>query len=398
MFPFGIKQQKNSQKQAKLRPKENVIRKKYAGRNDKATQMKMNTEIQELYQKENFNPLGGCLPLLLSMFVLFSVYSVVRSPLTYTAAVPTTEQFQAADVATSAKRTVSIMIMEEEKANGTLNVERLKDYLNISRSDKTPYTAEDFETDFWNAYNAGSFSTYAEINSIGYIQENKEAFIAKFDSMTHYKTADPNDAGTYFGAEGAVNGRAIVDNLPDMVLFDGFDIGIVPEVGVLTAQKIGTKVLILVPILSLVTAYFGQAITRKFTYQPEQSAEMKSQARIMNLFMPLFGLFISCSVPDAVGIYWMMSNILSPVQQIALSKLYPIAEITPEEMREAERFYGGKQKKKKGTSANTKKKKSLVYDDDEDEKVSAPAPKKKPLKEKADAEEGVIEKAPLKEE
>jgi uncharacterized membrane protein len=29
LFPFGIKQQKNSQKQARLRPRENVIRKKY---------------------------------------------------------------------------------------------------------------------------------------------------------------------------------------------------------------------------------------------------------------------------------------------------------------------------------------------------------------------------------
>ena len=40
MFPLGIKQQKNSQKQARLRPKELAIRKKYAGRNDKATQQK----------------------------------------------------------------------------------------------------------------------------------------------------------------------------------------------------------------------------------------------------------------------------------------------------------------------------------------------------------------------
>ena len=45
LFPLGIKQQKNSVKQASLRPKENAIRKKYAGRNDRATMMKMNTEI-----------------------------------------------------------------------------------------------------------------------------------------------------------------------------------------------------------------------------------------------------------------------------------------------------------------------------------------------------------------
>ena len=37
LFPFGIKQQKNTLKQAKLRPMEMAIRKKYAGRNDRAT-------------------------------------------------------------------------------------------------------------------------------------------------------------------------------------------------------------------------------------------------------------------------------------------------------------------------------------------------------------------------
>ena len=50
LFPFGIKQQKNQVKQARLRPMEMAIRKKYAGRNDKPTQMKMNEEIQKKAQ------------------------------------------------------------------------------------------------------------------------------------------------------------------------------------------------------------------------------------------------------------------------------------------------------------------------------------------------------------
>lgn len=60
LFPFGIKQQKNTLKQAKLRPMEMAIRKKYAGRNDRATQEKLNNELMQLYQQENFNPASGC--------------------------------------------------------------------------------------------------------------------------------------------------------------------------------------------------------------------------------------------------------------------------------------------------------------------------------------------------
>ena len=83
LFPFSIKQQKNSQKQAKLRPKESAIRKKYAGRNDRETQMKMNEEIQRLYQEEHFSPLSGCLPLLIQFPILIGLFYVIQRPLSY---------------------------------------------------------------------------------------------------------------------------------------------------------------------------------------------------------------------------------------------------------------------------------------------------------------------------
>ena len=83
LLPFGIKQQKNSIKQARLRPKEMAIRKKYAGRDDKPTQQKMAQEIQELYQKEGYNPMAGCLPLLIQFPLLIALYNIVINPLKY---------------------------------------------------------------------------------------------------------------------------------------------------------------------------------------------------------------------------------------------------------------------------------------------------------------------------
>ena len=82
-LPFGIKQQKNSIKQAKMRPKEMAIRKKYAGREDNATKQKMSTEIQEMYQKEGFNPMGGCLPMLIQFPIIIALYNIVMNPLKY---------------------------------------------------------------------------------------------------------------------------------------------------------------------------------------------------------------------------------------------------------------------------------------------------------------------------
>ena len=83
LLPFGIKQQKNSIKQAKLRPKEMAIRKKYAGRDDNVTKQKMSQEIQELYQKEGYNPMGGCFPLLIQFPIIIALYNIVMNPLKY---------------------------------------------------------------------------------------------------------------------------------------------------------------------------------------------------------------------------------------------------------------------------------------------------------------------------
>ena len=83
LLPFGIKQQKNSIKQAHVRPKEMAIRNKYKGRNDQRTQQKMNTEVMELYQQEGYNPASGCLPLLIQLPIILILYKVITNPLQY---------------------------------------------------------------------------------------------------------------------------------------------------------------------------------------------------------------------------------------------------------------------------------------------------------------------------
>ena len=82
-IPLDIKQQKNSIKQARLRPKEMAIRNKYKGRTDRPTMMKMQEEIQDLYQKEGYSMFGGCLPLLIQFPIIIILYGVIRQPIAY---------------------------------------------------------------------------------------------------------------------------------------------------------------------------------------------------------------------------------------------------------------------------------------------------------------------------
>lgn len=83
LFPFSIKQQKNSVKMAKLAPKQAAIQKKYNGRDDQQSRQRMQQEIMEMQQKEGYNPLGGCGPLILQMVLIFALYEVIRNPFAY---------------------------------------------------------------------------------------------------------------------------------------------------------------------------------------------------------------------------------------------------------------------------------------------------------------------------
>lgn len=121
MLPFGIKQQKNSIKQAKMRPKEMAIRKKYAGRNDQATMQKMQAELQKMYQEEGFNPMGGCLPLLIQFPIIIALYNIVVDPLRYVLGLASSFSSALSTYATTA-RAAGGLGMTLSNARGTIEL------------------------------------------------------------------------------------------------------------------------------------------------------------------------------------------------------------------------------------------------------------------------------------
>jgi YidC/Oxa1 family membrane protein insertase len=76
LLPLGIKQIRSMQAMAALQPKVKALQQKHKG-----NRVKMNEELQKLYQEHNVNPLSGCLPMILQLPVLIALYSVLRFPL-----------------------------------------------------------------------------------------------------------------------------------------------------------------------------------------------------------------------------------------------------------------------------------------------------------------------------
>ena len=83
MFPFSIKQQKNMAKMASFRPKIERINKMYAN-----NKQKQQEEMMKIYEEEGYNPMGGCLPSLIPLIIMFGLIDVVYKPLTYIARIP----------------------------------------------------------------------------------------------------------------------------------------------------------------------------------------------------------------------------------------------------------------------------------------------------------------------
>ena len=75
LLPLTLKQDKSMKEMKRLQPKIDEIKKKYA--NDK--QM-LNIKTMELYKEYKVNPMGGCLPILLQLPILFALFGVLRTP------------------------------------------------------------------------------------------------------------------------------------------------------------------------------------------------------------------------------------------------------------------------------------------------------------------------------
>jgi YidC/Oxa1 family membrane protein insertase len=78
LMPFTIKQIKSSREMSALQPKIKEIQDKYKGNQEKQNQL-----LMELYKEHNYNPLSGCLPLLIQFPIIIGLFTALRQPETY---------------------------------------------------------------------------------------------------------------------------------------------------------------------------------------------------------------------------------------------------------------------------------------------------------------------------
>ena len=307
MMPLTIKQQKNMVNQARLRPKEQAIRKKYAGRSDTATQQKMQNELMEMYKVENFSPMAGCVPMLIQLPVIMALYSIVREPLRYIA------QFSA-DTVSEIKRVAFTLFGELPQYAETI-------FKNV-RTD----TAETI---------ANSLKNISEIDIVKIM----------------------NDSG---------NLAAIMRDVPEIPAdFANINITFYGDVTLAdTPASLGLSLLLLIPLFNLIVTFVQTKVTKKLN-AGTQTAELANNKgmKVMEYTMPLMMVYMAYTFPAALGLYWVFQGVIQLVQSIVIAKIYPIPKASDEEYKRAEKEYGVKDKPQK-------KPRRPYQDDDEDDETS----------------------------
>lgn len=79
MLPLTFKQQKFTKLQSRITPEIQKVQEKYKGKKDEVSLRKSQEETQAIYKKYGASPTAGCLPLLISMPILFALFRVINN-------------------------------------------------------------------------------------------------------------------------------------------------------------------------------------------------------------------------------------------------------------------------------------------------------------------------------
>jgi len=96
LLPFSIKQQKSSAKMSVVQPQMMELQKRYAN-----NQQKLNEELQALYAREGYNPMGGCLLTFVQFPIIMGLYDVIYKPMTHVLGISKELIAQATEIATT---------------------------------------------------------------------------------------------------------------------------------------------------------------------------------------------------------------------------------------------------------------------------------------------------------
>ena len=283
MTPLQIRQQKFAKMNAVMSPELQKIQKKYRGKKDQASQMKMQEETMAIYEKYGVSPTGSCLQMLIQMPIFFALYQVIIKIPGYISGIRGV--FDSAVAHITDVKGYSQIILNFVQQHKITNA-----YL------PTEGTLTDNQVvDFLYALSPSQWDQLADVN--------------KFQ-----------------GFADVLNQAA--DTLHPMQNFLGLNIADNPWALIQSGWSSHSYLLIIAAILIPVLAWATQVLNMKLIQTESNpanngnggSSTMEATMKSMNMIMPLFTAFICFTFPVGLGIYWIIGAVIRSVQQLSIHR------------------------------------------------------------------------------
>ena len=309
MIPMTIKQQKFTKLSSKMTPEINKINEKYKGKKDEASVQKQQLELQAVYEKYGASPTSGCLPMFITLPIMFALYRVIYMIPAYV---------------------TPIKELYTNIANAMLNT----DYLATMTNYATQFT--NLQIDKW-----GDISTAIPVNNLIDIMSQFKA--------SHWEEVLANPAFASITDVISANSAQIM-NINDF----GFGLNIAEApMQMITGAGVPFGVRFAYVLIPVLAALFQILSTKQMTAKQPQTnpndptaATMKS----MNTTMPIMMGFMCLVIPVGVGIYIIAGSVFRIIQQFFVDKY--MDRISVDELIEKNKEKQKKKKERMGIDTN----------------------------------------------
>ena len=274
MTPLQIKQQKFSKLSAIMQPEIQKIQKKYQGKKDQDSMMKMQEETQAVYQKYGVSATGSCVQLAIQMPILFALYQVIQNIPAYVGSV-----------------------------------------YNVFNGVCTKILAVDGFTDIIN-----NFITDNKMTRVRQVTENADSIVDFLYALSPSQWKSLQEIGQFSGFSDQISKTA--SEIQKMQTFGVLNIADQP----LSYIKTGSLILIIaalaIPLLSWATQMLNLKLMPQAATQNgnNDNNAMASSMKTMNTVMPLMSAFFCFTVPAGLGIYWIASSVVRSIQQLLINR------------------------------------------------------------------------------
>ena len=281
VMPLNLKSRRSTMRMSSVQPKMAELQEKY-----KDDQEKLNQKMQELYRKEGISPMGGCLPMIISMVILFAMFYALRTFANEQLVTQFLTFYHHPDMDPSTLTDSFFWIR-----NLWMPDSPFATYL----PDVSSLQMVDF--DVWNRISSGLASSGVIPEALSFANRNEMlAFIE--DVVKPFVASD-----VYAPYVAAVPGLENL-NILGLIRF--------------TIYQEGNGWFVL-PVLSVLTQILMQKLTMK--NQPMPTEQAGSQ-KMMIWVMTFMSIYFCAIYNSAFALYWVVSNIYAIVEQIAFNKYF----------------------------------------------------------------------------